>query len=93
MFSWLAIYLDGRRAAAHHGASSQEGGSPGHLVSPCLDVGAESKRSFCRLESQRQVRGSLIDASLDREVQGPEGQFQIGIRILIDMPQASAGRG
>ena len=68
------LRLDGRRAAAHHGASPQEGGSPGHLVPPRLDVGAESERSVCRLEPQRQVRGRLIDASLDRRFQGSKGE-------------------
>src|SRR4030095_1433568 len=58
--------LDVRRAAADHGASAQEGGSPGHLVPPRLDVGSESEWSFCRLEPQRQVRGRVSEASLDR---------------------------
>jgi len=63
-----------RRAAAHHGPGPQKGGSPGHLVLPRLGVGADSERSVCRLEPQRQVRGRLIDASLDRRFQGSKGE-------------------
>jgi hypothetical protein len=68
---------DGRRAAAHHGASPQEGRSPGHLVPPRLDVEAESERSVCRLEPQREVRGRLIDASLDRRFHGSKGRADV----------------
>jgi hypothetical protein len=61
------LRLDGRRAAAQHEASPQEGRSPGDLVPPRLDVGAKSERSVCRLEPQRQVRGRLIEAPLERQ--------------------------
>ena len=50
------LRVDGRRAAAHHGAGPQARRSPGHLVPPRLDVGAQSERSLCRLESPREVR-------------------------------------
>ena len=35
----------------------------GHLVPPCLDVGAQSERALCRLESSREVRRGFIDES------------------------------